>query len=294
MRLTVAVRLSVLIALLAVPADALAASGVRTSSVTERLVVPSGRPSTLSLRCPPGAVALNAAIAGQGRGVVVRRSIPGTGGVDWSFRVAVSGAGSRSVSAVLRCVSVRLPDGFTRAQVNVKTQRRTDIAIAPGGTATTEVACGRRWTATGYALSGGRRDDVRLARVVPSAHGWRFRLENTGSSTARPEVTGRCLRSKVIATRPGGGTAELRFNATRPSFTTTFPRGGPQIDATACPVGRFSVAAGGSLDPASTIELVIASPVRERGGRWRFARPGEGDRFTGYAVCLSRTSRFLP
>lgn len=292
MRFSTAVRLSVLIAVLAVPADALGAATVRTSSVTGRMVVPGGSPSTLSLRCPAGAVALNAAIAQQGRGVVVRRSIPGAGSGDWSFRVAAGGSGARSVSAVLRCVSLRLPEGFTRAHVRVKTQRKADLLIAPGATGTTAVACGSRWTATGYALSGGRRGDVRLAEVVPSAHGWRFTLENTGPSRARAEVAVRCLRSKAIATNPGGGTSELRFNVTRPSFSTTFPRGGPQIEASGCRVGRFNLAAGGALDPASTIELLIASPLRERGARWKFARRQEGDRFTGHTVCLSRRSRF--
>lgn len=292
MRLTTAVRLSVLIAVLAVPADALAATAVRTSSVTGRLDVPDGGPSTLSLHCPPGAVALNAAIAQQGSGVVVRRSIPGGSGGDWAFRVAPGGSGSRSLSAVLRCVSLRLPEGFTRAQLNITTRDQGGIQLAPGATATTRLGCGSRWTATGYALAGGTSGEVRLAAAVPGAHGWRFMLENTGSATTRAAVSVRCVRSRITATSPAGDTADLRFNVTRPSFSTTFPRGGPQIDATGCRVGRFSLAAGGMLDPASTIELLIASPVRERGARWRFGQPGEGDRFTGYAVCLSRGSRF--
>ena len=292
MRFTTLVRLSFLVAVLAVPADALAAGAVRTSSVTARLVVPTGEPSTISLHCPPNAVALNGAIAKQGGGVIVRRSIPGRGSGGWAFRVAAGGAGSRSVSAVLRCVSVSLPTGFTRTRLDVRTRTTSGIVLAPGETASMQRGCGNRWTATGYALAGGTNGDVRLAQVVPGAHGWRFTLENTGSSTAIGGVSVRCVRSKITATGAGGETAELRFNVTRPSFSTTFPRGGAQIDATGCRTGSFSVAAGGSVDPASTIELLIASPIRERGARWRFGQPSEGDRFTGHTVCLSRGSRF--
>ncbi|HEX6651354.1 MAG TPA: hypothetical protein VF072_01320 [Thermoleophilaceae bacterium] len=290
MSLSTAVRLAVLLAVLAIPAEALGASTVRTSSVSGRLVVPGGGPRTLGLHCPSDAVALNGAITSKGRGVVVRSSMPGRGSGDWAFRVAVSGAGSRTVSAVLRCVALRLPEEFTQARLNVKTQRRNDVVIAPGATATTEVACGRRWTATGYGLRGGARGDVRFAEVVPSAHSWRFTLENTGPSTVRPTVTGRCLRSKVTARGPGSS-GELRFRTRRRSFSTVLPPGPGQIDATACGAGLFSVGAGGSLDAASTKELVIASPVRQRGGRWRFTG-GSGDPFKGYMVCLSRASRF--
>jgi hypothetical protein len=292
MAFTTAVRLAVLLAVLAVPADALAASTLRTSSVTGRMVVPDGRSSTIRLHCPPGAVALNGAIARQGGGVIVRRSIPGGDGDAWAFRVAAGGAGSRAVSAVLRCVSLRLPTGFTHSRLDVRTRSAGGVDLAPGETVSARLGCGNRWTATGYAVDGGRNGDVRLAEVVPGAHGWRFTLENTGSAAAVAGVSAHCLRSKARATGPGGAAAELRFNVTRPSFHTTFPRGGPQIEASGCRTGRFSLAAGGSLDPASTIELLIASPIRERGGRWRFGRPSAGDEFTGYTVCLSRRSRF--
>ena len=290
MRFTTAVRLSVLIAVLAVPADALGATTVRTSSVNGRVVVPGGRPSTISLHCPDGAVALNAAITRKGRAVVVRRSMPGRGSGDWAFRMAASGAGSRVVSAVLRCVSLRLPEEFTQARVNVKTQRRTDVVIAPGATATTEVACGRRWTATGYGLGGGRRGDVRFAGVVPGAHGWRFTLENTGSSTVRPAVAGRCLGSKVTATGPGGRRAELAFSASRPSHSNTV---GPGSDAFTHSCGsRFSVATGSIVDPAASIEMAGSSPIGPAGGRWTFRSASGGDSVRSFLVCLSRASRF--
>jgi hypothetical protein len=289
MRLTTAVRLSVLLAVLALPADALAAAALRTSSVTGRLVVPDGPPRTISLHCPPGAVALNAAVTRQGGGVVVQRSRPGRGSGGWSFRVAAGGAGSRSVSAVLRCVSLRLPEGFTRAQLNITTRGKGGIELAPGATAGATVGCGRRWTATGYALSGGS-GDVRLAEVVPSAHGWRFTLENTGSTTARAAVSARCVSSKVTATRRGGGTAELAFGVSRQARSNTL---GPNITTfTHSCGGKFSLATGSSVDPAAQIELAVSSPAGPAGGRWRFRKASGGDQVRSFLVCLSRASRF--
>ena len=291
MRSTTAVRLSILLALLAVPADALGANTIRTSSVTRSLVVPSGSPSTIRLHCPPTAVALNGAITRRGAGVAVLGSKPGRDHGSWSFRAAASGAGSRSISAVLRCVRLEVPTGLSGVRLHVRTRISPEIAIAPGDTATERLGCGRAWTATGYALSGGG-DAVRLARAVPGAHGWRFTLENTGSSTVRAVVSARCLRTNVTATRSRGGTAELRFGVVRRSFSAVFPPGRGQIDATACTGGRFSLAAGGSLDPASPIELVIASPVGQSAGRWRVVGGSGRDEFTVYTVCLARGSAF--
>ena len=219
-----AVRLSIFLAVLAVPADALGASAVRTFSVSARLVAPTGHPSTLSLACPPGAVALNAAVTRQGSGVIVRRSLPGMGSGDWAFRVAAEGSGSRAVSAVLRCVALRLPQGFTSAHLNVSSRNSSNHVLAPGETTSARVGCGRAWTATGYALEGGRRGAIRLAQAIPGPHGWLFTLENTGSGTARGGVAVRCIRSAATARRPDGATRELRFGVSRPSFASTFER----------------------------------------------------------------------
>jgi hypothetical protein len=287
MRFTTAVRLSILIALFAVPADALGASVVRPSSVTGRTVVPDGRSSTMRLHCPPGAVALNAAVTRQGRGVVVQRSVPGTGSGDWGFRVAPGGAGSRSVSAVLRCVSLRLPDGLTRARLAITTRNRSGMVLAPGGTATLRLGCGRAWTATGYALRGG--EGIRPATVEPDAHGWRFTLENTGSTTARAGVSARCLRTKVAATGPGTS-AEMTFGVTRPARSNTLGRGSTTFTHSCGE--RFSLATGSIVDPAATVDLAASSPAGPAGGRWTFRNASGGDRVRSFLVCLSRASRF--
>jgi hypothetical protein len=290
MSFSTAVRLSVLLALVALPADAFAAGPVRTSSVTGRLVAPAGRTSTLSLQCPPTAVALNAAITRSGGGVVVRRSIPGSGSGDWSFRVAAAGSGSRSVTAVLRCVRLQLPQGFTGARLSVRTRGQGTESIAPGATTTATVGCGRAWTATGYALSGGSRGDVRAAAVAPSPHGWRFTLENTGSTAARAIVNARCVQSRVTARRPGGGNAELAFGVSRPAHSNTVGPGSATFRHSCG--GRFSLATGSSVDPASPIALGVSSPAGPAGGRWTFRTAGAGDRVRSFLVCMSRASRF--
>jgi hypothetical protein len=293
MRFRFAVRLSLFLALLVLPADALGAPAVRTFSVSGRLVAPTGHPSTLSLACPPGAVALNGAVTRQGGGVVVRRSIPGMGSGDWSFRVAAEGSGSRAVSAVLRCVALRLPEGFTSAHLGVSSRNSSNIVLAPGETATVRRGCGSAWTATGYALDAGRRGAIRLATAIPGSHGWLFTLENTGSATARGGVAVRCLRSTATARRPDGATRDLRFGVSRPSFATTFDAGRSRRKASAaCGAHRFSLAAGVSVDPAGPVEVLRASPAGRGGARWVFGEVREGEGYARYTVCLSTASRF--
>jgi hypothetical protein len=286
MPIRTALGLSILIALLSFPADALAAGTVRTSSVTGRLVV-AARPTTMSLHCPAGAVALNAAVTRQGRGVVVQRSVPGKDSGGWSFRVAPGGAGSRSVSAVLRCVSLRLPNGLTNARLNITTRSKGGMVLAPGATTTATLDCGRAWTATGYALRGA---GIRLADVVPGAHGWRFTLENIGSSTARAAVSARCLRSNVTATTSSGGTSAMSFAVSRPAQSNTL---GPNaVTFRHSCGGRFSLATGSSVDPAASIELAVSSPAGPADGRWTFRHASGGDRVRSYLVCLSGATRF--
>jgi hypothetical protein len=253
------------------------------------MVVPGGPPSTISLHCPSSAVALNGAVTRQGRGVVVRRAIPGTDSSDWSFRVAAAGSGSRRVSVVLRCVALRLPSGFT-SRLNVSSRSRSIAGLAPGETRSTRLGCGAAWTATGYALNAGANGAVRLAAVVPGKHGWRFTLENTGSSRVRAGVVVRCLRTKVTASGPAG-TRELRFRVTRPAQSNVV---GP-ADTTfrhTCGAGRFSLATGSSLDPAASIELARSSPAGPADGRWTVRSASGGDNVDTFLVCLSRASRF--
>jgi hypothetical protein len=263
MPLRLAVRFSVFAALLTLPAAAQAADVVRPSSVTARQVVPEGGASTVRLHCPPRAVALNAAVTRKGAGVEVRRSVPGADAGDWRFRLAdLPGAGSRRVSTVLRCVRLALPSGVSGTRLDVKTRRRPGFAIPAGGTTAVRLRCGRAWVATGYGLEAG--SDVRLASVVPVPHGWNFRVENTGNAPTTAGVSVRCLRHTVTAR---GGGAVLRFRASRPAFRHTITQNGTVTVLYRCGAGRFSLAAGGSVDPLRPIEDL---PPRER--RRRAAR----------------------
>jgi hypothetical protein len=288
MLLRTAVRLFAVLALFALPAEALGASVVRTSSVTGKLVAPAGHGATLGLHCPPSAVALNGAVTRSGSGVEVRRSLPGKDVGAWSFRVAGSGSGSRAVTAVVRCVRLELPAGVSGAQLSVKTRRTPDVVVPAGGTATPRLACGSAWSATGYALDGGY-GAVRFAQARPRAHGWWFTLENTGSAPQTVRASIRCVRTKVTATSG----AELRFRVVRQSFERAFGAGSSRREAAGrCSAKRINVAAGIQLDPADPFELLGASPSGSAGARWLFGNVSAGDGFRAYMVCLGRGSRF--
>jgi len=292
MPFTIAVRLALVLAVLAVPADALAASAVRTSSVTGRLVVPAGRASTITLHCPANTVAVNGAVSRRGGGVVLRRSMPKRDVGAWAFRVAAAGgSGSRSVSAVARCVGMRVPSGFEGARLRALTRHRLGIALGAGQTATTRLGCGRAWSATGYGFDAGASGHVRLRAAVPDSHGWRFTFENTGSSSAQAGVSARCIARTVAARRSGGGTSELRFRfARRTRGVVLLPGDGTFGDA--CGGNRFSLATGFRSDPAASVELALASPTGRRAGRWSYRGAGATDTMQSFLVCLSRTSRF--
>ena len=285
--------ITVLAACAAVPAGAQAASVVRTTSVNERTVVPAGDTVTVRLRCPAPSVALSGAVTRQGTGVTVQRSTPGTGASNWSFRLAAAAdAQSRAVTTALRCVRLEVPSGISGARLEVNTRRRTGVAVPAGGSTVIRLRCGPAWTATGYGLDRGARDDLVLSAVVPGPHGWQFRLQNTGSTPATAGVSARCLKTSVRA-RGGDGSAELTFGVTRPSFAATFAAGeGRRTAFRNCGTSRFTHAAGVTVDPAAAIEFVTGGPTRTRGNRWTFRNVRNGDGFVAHMVCLRTGSGF--
>ena len=278
---------STVLALLGLPAAADAQTVIRPSSVAASTTVPAGGASTLALRCPQPAVALNAAVTRKGAGVTVRRSVPGDDANDWSFRLAATGAGSRRVRAVLRCVRLEPVLGVSGARLAVSTRTARNTAIAPGDATTFRLGCGRAWVGTGYGFSPGAGDRVRIAAAVPGPHGWRFRLENVGSRPARPVVSARCLRRVVTA----DGGEQLTFGVKRREFTNTVGPGSARI-AHSCGRGWFSLAAGSVVDVSSPITLAAAFPSGARGGRWLFRGAGAGDQVTTHLVCLARSGSF--
>jgi hypothetical protein len=276
--------------LAAVPAGAQAANVVRTTSISASAVVPPEGTSTGNLECPSPWVALNGAVTRKGTGITVRRSVPGTEAGDWSFRFAADGSARRRVSTVLRCVRLELPDGVSGARLDVKTRRRPGVSIPVGGTTPVALRCGPAWVATGYGFSE-RRGTVRLASVVPSAHGWDFVLENTGSTSALADVSARCLKQTVTASRAGGST-ELRFRVARPSRANNLGTDRTPTFSHRCGANQFSLATGSIVDPLDTVELAASGPVRFGWGRWTFRQASGGDRVRTFLVCLARGSGF--
>jgi hypothetical protein len=292
MPLRIAVCLSLTAALLALPAAVEAADVVRPSSVSSTALVPAGATRTVSLQCPSSSVALSGAVTRTGPGVTIRRSTPGSEPGTWRFRVAVQrGAGARRAQAVLRCVRLAVPNGLSGVRLAVKTRSRRGAPVPVGGTASVAVRCGPAWLATGYGLDAGSGGNVRLASAMPVASGWRFTLENVGSAPASAGVSVRCVRQTVRASR-AGGSAELRFQITRPSQANglgTSPR--PSFSHS-CGGRLFSLATGFTVDPLATIELAASGPLHATRGRWQFRQASGGDEVRTFLVCLSRSSRF--
>jgi len=278
---------SLTIALLALPASALAADVVVPSSVARSTAVPSGGSKTLTLRCPAEAVALNAAVTNHDPGVTVRRSIPGRAAGRWSFRLAGAGGGG-GVRAVLRCVRLRLPAGVGGARLDVST-RRPPVVVPAGGRTTVRLRCGRGWVGTGYGFDPGTGGDARLASVVPRAHGWDFTVQNDGAAAATTRVSARCLQQTVTSSRG----ARLRFGVARRVFSDLVGArpGSAGTFTHRCGNSEFSLATGYAVD-ADGAELRLTHPEGRRAGRFRFRGAPSDDVVTSFLVCLSRRSSF--
>jgi hypothetical protein len=292
MPLRSALFISLVIAVLAAPASALAADVVAPSSVAASTTVPAGGSRTLTLRCPAAAVALNAAVTRRGAGVTVRRSIPGSSSGDWRFRLSAdAGARRRGVRAVLRCVRLALPPGVSGTRIVVSTRRSPTFNIAAGSRIAAQIGCPAGFVATGYGLDRGGRRAVTIAAAVPTAHGWNFTLENTGASSARARFTDRCLKSAVSARR-GGAPTQMTFGVAQRRFSNAIGAGGAGTFTHSCARSEFSVATGSELDASDAIELSGSYPVRSRSGHWKFSHASAGDRVSSFLVCLSRRTQF--
>jgi hypothetical protein len=279
---------SLTIVLAAVPASALAADVVVPSSVARSTAVPSGGSKTLTLRCPAGAVALNAAVTNHDPGVTVRRSIPGPGPATWRFRLAGADGGG-GVRAVLRCVRLRLPAGVGGVRLDVRT-RRPPVAVPAGGRTTVRLRCGRAWVGTGYGFDPGTFGETRLASVVPRAHGWDFTVQNDSAAAETARVSARCLRQTVTSSQG----AQLRFGVTRPRFSDAVgaPPGSAGTFTHSCGESQFSLATGYAVDAADQVKLRLTHPEGLRAGRFRFRGAASDDVVSTFLVCLGRRSQF--
>jgi hypothetical protein len=279
---------SLTIVLLAAPASALAADVVVPSSVAGTTTVPAGGSSSLTLRCPASAVALNAAVTNHDPGVTVQRSIPGRGAGTWRFRLTGTGGGG-GVRAVLRCVRLGLPAGIGQARLDVST-RRPPVAVPAGGRRTVRIRCGRAWVGTGYGFDPGTGGDIRLASVVPKAHGWDFTLQNGAAAARTARVSARCLRQTVTSSQG----ARLRFNVARPRFSDAVGArpGSAGTFTHSCGESQFSLATGYAVGAADRARLRLTHPEGRRAGRFRFRRAASDDVVSTFLVCLSRRSTF--
>jgi hypothetical protein len=284
-----------------VPAAGAHAQGaVEPHSIARSTSVPAGESRSLTLTCPRGAVALNAAVTSLGAGVAVRDSAPGRDARRWTFRlVALEGARRRKVSAELRCVSLRLSNGVTAVELLTFTERRPDLTVPPMSTVRFELRCGRGHLPTGYGLDRGPQGtagglpsgEVRLAAAVPTRRGWVFRLENTGGADARAGLAIRCLKRTAVGRRKAG---DLRhsFSIRRPRFRATVDAGGQRELSNACGRTEFSVATGVALDAGDDILLSGSHPDGPRGGVWTFKQGSGREPVSTYLLCLARDTRF--
>ena len=262
---------SLTILLLAAPASALAADVVVPSSVAGTTAVPADGSSTLTLRCPASAVALNAAVTNHDPGVTVRRSIPGRGAGTWRFRLTGTDGGG-GVRAVLRCVRLQLPAGIGGARLNVST-RRPPVAVPAGGRTTVRLRCGRAWVGTGYGFDPGTRGETRLASVVPRAHGWDFTIAERRSGRAHgprerplPAADGDLQPGRPVALRRGAP------EVLGPVGACPDP---PARSPKAAPESQFSLATGYAVDGRDQVRFRLTHPEGRRAGRFRFRRRSE-------------------
>ena len=260
--------------LVALPAAA-GAKVVEPVWVTKQVDVAAGQTESVTLKCPARAVALN------GTAAHASSSIPGADARRWTFRF------ERSGSAVLRCVRLRLPHNVNGISIIVGTTFEPVFEVPAGFTQTIDVKCPTGEVPTGWGLErSGTANGLSIAAAVPTAKGWSFAVENTGTTGAAGSLSARCLERKQRA-----GSGQRHTFATRvASFTE-------QIDdhATArrsCRSNEYSVATGVSLPAADDIVLIGTGLTGQRGAEWTFSRSGAATSVQTSLICLARTTGF--
>jgi hypothetical protein len=261
--------------LAAVPGAAAAAPVVDPGSVSGSVTVPQGATRTPTLTCPGAAVALHGAASSEPG----TDSIPSSNPQRWTFRF--DSGPRRRVSALLRCVQLRVPAGVGDVRLVVGTLRRPAVFVVAGATRRVTLTCEPGMVPTGWGLQrGGAGDEIALAAVAPARRGFVFELENRGDvgASATPRI--RCLER----TQRASGGERHSFGTRLASFEDD-----GSVAQHACRRGEYSVSAGFSLDPAGDAIVNRATPRGERGGLWRLSEAAPA---TTSLVCLSRRTRF--
>ena len=276
--------------LAALPAGAVARSTVAPSTVGGAASVPAGGSKSLTLTCPGTAVALHAAPVRLPGGVRVADSGPADDARRWTLRLASVARRARRVSATLRCVTLRLPDGLSDVTVRVSSESRPKLRVRAGSSAATGLRCPAGYTPTGQGVGMSTRA-VKLVAAVPNGRGWRFRFENNGKSAATASARIRCLQRVVSGSR-NGANARLVFGVTRLALSAPVLSGRNVSIVGSCARNRFSLGMGLSLDRDDDIALLRSFPFGSRGGSSFFRNRGAPERVRSYMLCLSRASRF--
>jgi hypothetical protein len=268
-------------------------------SVEKSVRVSASGVTALTLRCPQGATALAGAVTSTSTGVNARDSVPRDAG-RWTFRfTALSGARSPRARAELRCIRISRAAGVRSWRITSFTGRRT-VRVQALATRGVRVRCMRGFISTGYGLDRSAPEpvgplpsgDVQLSAAVPTGNGYLFRLENTGGDPTRVTLRIRCL-GRVATGRRGGANVRQEFEVDRAGFVDRVSSGGRRTLRHRCPAGRFSLAAGFSLDARDDIFLTGAHPAAMRSGTWSFNHPsGAGETVRTYLSCLNLSTGF--
>jgi hypothetical protein len=243
--------------------------------VTKRVAASPGQPKSITLKCPARAVALNGAAPNA------TSSTPVADARRWSFRF------TRSGSATLRCVRLRLPQDVGGISLKVGTIFEPVFEVPPGFTQQIDVTCPSGQVPVGWGLDR-RTDDngLFIAAAVPIARGWSFAVRNTADIGAAGSLSARCLEKKQ---RTSTGQRHA-FSTRVASFTERFDGGGTTSHS--CRANEYSVATGVSLPATADVLFTGTDLTGERGARWRFANPGGSTPVRTSLICLARTTGF--
>lgn len=258
----------------AVPATA-QAKVVEPVWITKNVSASSDQPKSVTLKCPARAVALNGAAPNASS------SIPAADARRWTFRF------TRSGSATLRCVRLRLPHDVGALSLIVGTTFEPVFEVPPGFTQQIDLKCPTGEVPVGWGLE--RRTDgngLTIAAAVPIAKGWSFAVKNTATIGAAGSLSARCLQKKQRASSGQRHTFSTRIA----SFTERVGRAGTA--SRSCRANEYSVATGVSLPADDDLLLTGTGPTGERGGRWSFANGGGTETVQTSLICLARTTGF--
>jgi hypothetical protein len=252
-------------------------------TVSKSVSVPAGQTRSLNLRCPAHSVALNGTANVPLTGT---DSIPASDARNWTFRFT-AGSAPRTAGAVLRCVRLRLPHRVKRVGLVVGTHVEPVFEIPAGNSQEIAIKCNRGQLPTGWGLERRTADNgLSIAGAVPTAHGWRFTVENTGPVGAAGTLYGRCLERSQRAS-----SGQRHTFSTRVASFTQQVNGGATTSRS-CRSREYSVATGVSLPATDDIRLTATGVVGSRGAEWSFAQPSGSTSVTTSLICLARTTGF--